>query len=247
MSYVDLKHRLAELALAVVADPQSAKWVPLLAAYARADAAGMGVEWPRLRHEADILAHDFGWSVSEDQLDQLMGWGLLIRDDGRIALRPEFRAHRQYLARQIGRVLSFLSRYLRQSTPPSESIPQEVWQGVLLFNAGLYFECHELLEGAWKRTAGPEKNFLHGLVQLAAAFYHYEKPNPHGIRTLLGKAFPRLEQYPSPYLGIDLSGLRRSLSRWREFLAADKAADAPAIPAIQFAKTWDENKGTPRG
>ncbi len=245
MSYVGLKHRLADLALAAAADPRSAKWAPLLAAYARADVDGMGVEWQRLSAEAAGLAGTFGWRVSEDQLDRLMEWGLLTRDDGRVRLPQKFREHRAYLVRQSGRLLVFLSRYLGQTTPPSVAIPPVVWQGVLLFNSGLYFECHELLEGVWKTSVEPEKTFLHGLVQLAAAFYHFEKTNRHGVRTLLSKAARRLESYPSPYLGIDVSDLRRAMEKWTAFLATEEPATAPPIPVISVDET--RNKGTPRG
>ena len=256
MSYVDLKHRLAGLTMDVVADPDAARWVPVLAAYARAipDAA-TGISWTELKTSADALAGGFGWNVSEDDANTLIAAGVLIRMGDRITLDPAFTPYFAYLTRHSGRLLSFLARYRAQTTPPWDSIPVEVWRGAQLFNAGLYFECHELLEGAWRRTAGPEKNFLHGLVQAAAAFYHYEKRNRHGVRTLLDKALRRLDPYPSHFLGVDLDDLRRSLAKWQKFLAADGAVPPPSTPVIQFAaaaaeSTGDaaaQNKGTPRG
>jgi predicted metal-dependent hydrolase len=41
-----------------------------------------------------------------------------------------------------------------------------------LFNRKLYFECHELLEDAWRESRGEEKQFLQGLIMLSVAMYH---------------------------------------------------------------------------
>lgn len=243
MSYVALKQRLAELTLEAVADPKGAAWVPLLFVCAHVHHAslhGSGVAWNTLRVDANKLGESFGWVVSASALDHLVAIGLLVRKDGLIALPAAFGPYGDYLARQTLALLSFLSRYLDHTSPPRTTIPQALWQGVLLFNDGLYFECHELLEGAWKQATGPEKDFLHGIVQVAAAFYHYDKGNLHGARTLLTKAMRRLEKYPSPYREIDLADLQRSLARWRARFAEGSDAQAPAKPIIRFTTNWDE-------
>ncbi|HEY3247933.1 MAG TPA: DUF309 domain-containing protein [bacterium] len=248
MSYVDLKHALADLTLEAVANPEGARWVPLLFECAQnPNMTSEGIEWGTLRKAAAQLGENFGWEVSERELQYLERAHLLARHDHHVAVAARFQPHREYMARQTLALLSFLSIYIYHREPPLPTMPRSLWQGVLLFNNGLYFECHELLETAWKQTAGSEKNFLHGLVQLAAAFYHHEKPNPHGFRTLLGKASRRLDPYPSPYMGIELTRLRRSMTRWKEFLATDGGEKAPPIPVIAVAAAGVDNKGTPRG
>jgi hypothetical protein len=48
------------------------------------------------------------------------------------------------------------------------------------FNAGQYYEAHDILEHLWLRSAGPEHKYYKGLIQLAGAFVHmrkqYERP-----------------------------------------------------------------------
>jgi Domain of unknown function (DUF309) len=36
-----------------------------------------------------------------------------------------------------------------------------------LFNAGKYFECHEVLEEIWLNSQGVEREFFHALIQMA--------------------------------------------------------------------------------
>jgi len=199
MSYVDLKHTLADLTMEVVADPTT----------------------------------DIGGDRGLD--DRLVQLGILAREGGRVVLRKEFRPHQRYFDRQTGRLRSFLAKY-HGGRPPAHISPGPLWAGVLLFNEGLYFECHEWLEAAWKHSVGPEKNFLHGIVQTAAAFYHYEKGNMHGARTLLGKALRRLEDYPPQYLEVEVGDFRTSLTRWYARFARGTGFDGdPAGPVIRFA------------
>src|SRR5439155_18568215 len=106
----------------------------------------------------------------------------------------------------------------------------ELRRGVVLFNAGLYFECHELLEGVWRATPGPERAFYHGIVQAAAAFYHYEKRNLHGARTLLTKGLQKLEGFPYHYRGVNLGAFRRMLRPWLEQFNAGVSNEPDALP-----------------
>lgn len=125
------------------------------------------------------------------------------------ALRP----FAPYLRRQTARLEEALAR-LRSSD--ASGVPREIWRGAVLFNAGLFFECHEYLEDVWRAAALPERGFYHGLVQAAAGCYHLEKGNRHGARTLIAKAIAKLEAYTPLYLGVDtlalLTGLRSLLA-----------------------------------
>ena len=48
------------------------------------------------------------------------------------------------------------------------------------FNAELFFEAHEVLEDLWRETKGPERDFYHGLIQVAAAYVHVQRGNAYG-------------------------------------------------------------------
>jgi hypothetical protein len=45
-------------------------------------------------------------------------------------------------------------------------------EGVTLFNAGEYYECHDILEGLWNNAPEPQRSVLHGILQCAVGLYH---------------------------------------------------------------------------
>ena len=72
-------------------------------------------------------------------------------------------------------------QFLQDSTPPDIAMvpctPLDWTQGNLFaglrcFHSGAFFEAHEHWESVWLAAQEPEKTFLQGLIQIAAAFYH---------------------------------------------------------------------------
>lgn len=112
-------------------------------------------------------------------------------------------------------------------------------EGVQLFNEQQFFESHEALEGVWLKTLGEEKIFLHGLIQIAAAFHHVMHHNRAGARSLLEKGWRKLEAFGDARRGIDLAALRNQLQPWRDYLAGRKGEEsklwtvAPPLPRIR--------------
>jgi predicted metal-dependent hydrolase len=104
-------------------------------------------------------------------------------------------------------------------------------RGIALFNQAAFFECHELLEDAWRDAPGPEKKFLQGLIQTAVAFHHYSRGNPTGARSLLERALRNLAGYPEQFVGLELTPLRQSLVNWQE--ALDHGAPIPPLPELK--------------
>jgi uncharacterized protein len=213
MSYVGLKHLLADLALEAVQQPGEVRWPAVAAAYAELTSAVPD----RQAQRADVLKRaaehaPSGLAASETELDYLISRGLLsAQDDGSVALVDTLRPFAAYFERQSPRLLAALADLRR---PATTTAAPAVRIGAALFNAGLYFECHEWFEGLWKATSGREKDLLQGIVQAAAAFYHFEKGNAHGCATLMRKARARLARYPSHALGLDLGRFAEELARW---------------------------------
>ncbi len=232
MSYVDLKHLLANLALEAVRDPDRAAWAAVCAAYATlAKPDDPIVSWNTLRRTAEPLCVRFGWQLRPNDAGLLVARGLLDVGEQTVALRPQFAPFIGYLARQSSRLLEAL-----WTIKTLGGGMDDFRRGVALFNAGLYFECHEMLEGVWKATAGSDKTFYHGIVQIAAAFYHHEKRNRHGARTLLTKGLQKLAAYPDRHLGVDLEAFRRTLQPWAEHFSAGAPAPVGALPRISVAE-----------
>jgi hypothetical protein len=74
--------------------------------------------------------------------------------------------------------------------------------GVRFFNDGDFFEAHEVWEGLWLETSGPERRFYQGLIQAAVALYHFGNGNLRGASgetvCLQEDLIPRIDLDPEP-------------------------------------------------
>jgi uncharacterized protein len=116
-------------------------------------------------------------------------------------------------------------------------------RGIDLFNSGEFFQAHEAWEEIWLSATEPEKTFLQGLIQLAAAFHHGKRGNLAGMKSLLEAGLAKLEKFPADCRGIRLAELRLDAKDW---LAAAQSSDEKEVrrfPQIQFAR---ETKRTGR-
>ncbi len=111
--------------------------------------------------------------------------------------------------------------------------------GLDAFNAGRYFEAHEHWEEVWLQTPNPEKMFLQGLIQTAAAFHHYSRANREGAQNLLQAGLSKLERFPAVHRGTEVEPLREATRGWLAALEAGAMPDANAIPTIRLAD-WDQ-------
>jgi len=241
MSYVELKHLLAALTLQAIHDPGRASWVAVAAVcaeHASLDHGGLSRS-DCLAHAA-LVAAPLGWRPQPQDITHLEQTGLLIPDGDFIRLSPRFAPHRAYAHRQTARLLEALNAL--QEMSEIETAEDAVRVAAALFNAALFFECHEWGEALWRKAAGAARDFYHGLVQVAAAFYHYEKGSLHGSHTLLAKGCKKLAPFPRTYLGINLEQLRAALAPWAEhFSGGPRPAGFPHLVVAPKAK------GAPRG
>jgi predicted metal-dependent hydrolase len=110
----------------------------------------------------------------------------------------------------------------------------DIARGIALFNSRRFFEAHEALESLWLKEQGDEKLFLHGLIQVAAAFHHYLRGNGEGFRSLLEKGAKKLALYAGNHYGIDLEDFQKQIRPW---LAAAQAQESAAttlpLPVIR--------------
>jgi uncharacterized protein len=97
-----------------------------------------------------------------------------------------------------------------------------------LFDAGLYFEVHEVLEPHWMTADGPEREALQGLIQIAVAWQHLANGNLAGARSLLLEGSGRL--HGARLLGIDLEPFARAAADAAERAGAGLPVTAPPFP-----------------
>jgi hypothetical protein len=107
---------------------------------------------------------------------------------------------------------------------PTPSAPEALERAAVLFDAGLGFEAHEVLEPVWSAAAGEEREALQGLIQVAVAFQHRANGNLAGYRSLLEEGTARLDRGRLP--GLDLAGFARAALA----TAGDPTALAPSFP-----------------
>jgi predicted metal-dependent hydrolase len=107
-------------------------------------------------------------------------------------------------------------------------------EGLALFNAGRFFQCHEVWELAWRRASGIEKNFLQGMIQSAVALLHAERGNRRGAASVHAKARARLDTIDEVYAGIALNEFRVALANFFGTLCAGN--EPPPHPQIRRIK-----------
>lgn len=96
---------------------------------------------------------------------------------------------------------------------PPEKERKLFHEGVRLFNAGAYFQAHELWEEIWKHRQGRDQLFFQGLIQCAVALEHMRRGNATGARTLFRRCQKKLAPLPRVYRGIDIWDLMAQMAR----------------------------------
>ncbi|HEY7320124.1 MAG TPA: DUF309 domain-containing protein [Candidatus Binatia bacterium] len=111
-------------------------------------------------------------------------------------------------------------------------------EGIRLFNAGRFFESHELLEQCYQETDDVNKPFLEALIELAVAFrLHTDFGEIKGPVRMIYQALIRLENYQSAQIGIRIKDLSESMERWakKAEAAGTAVSSIPKIPLQGFS------------
>jgi len=105
-------------------------------------------------------------------------------------------------------------------------------QGIELFNSREFFLAHEVWEEIWMCESEPEKTFLQGLIQLAAAFHHYVRGNPDGAQSLLASAAVKLQRFAPNHRRIAVAELRKQAITWARMLGEGRDPGKDTLPRI---------------
>jgi hypothetical protein len=107
-------------------------------------------------------------------------------------------------------------------------------RGVAHFNAQEFFEAHEVWEELWLVAREPEKTFLQGLIQVAAAFHHHARENARGAKSLLAAGVAKLQGFPEDHRGIAVSDFRTEAKSWLDEIEAGSVVESRALPLIRL-------------
>jgi uncharacterized protein len=105
-------------------------------------------------------------------------------------------------------------------------------RGLAHFNAREFFEAHEVWEEVWLTEDEPERTFLQGLIQIAAAFHHYRHGNSEGAESLLAAGIVKITRFPHDYHGLAVEELRIATKWWARRLGESKNPGDDDIPVI---------------
>jgi predicted metal-dependent hydrolase len=106
-------------------------------------------------------------------------------------------------------------------------------EGLHCYKTGEYFEAHEHWEGVWLKCDEPEKTFLQALIQITAAFHHFQRKNFRGTTSLLRAALRRLQPFPDVYGGIEVEAVRESVREWLRVLEQEELSTEMRVPKIR--------------
>jgi predicted metal-dependent hydrolase len=106
-------------------------------------------------------------------------------------------------------------------------------KGLDAFNSGHFYDAHEHWEEVWLVTPNPEKMFLQGLIQVAAAFHHHSKENTLGCRNLLQVGLTKLDRFPQIHHELAIEPLRASVRLWLASLENGEAPENGKVPRIK--------------
>ena len=246
-----LRNALAELLLDAIGERGGAgdsriarDAIALLAAYGDlARDAGDAVPLQALRAGARRIApdcaDDLGAALARLSPEYLeLRPGALTADE-RVRLRDALRPHAARLHAQAAAYTDVL-RCAAAAALPHEAAGRSIATAALLFNAGLYFEAHEVLELVWRQTTGAAKMLTQGLLQVAVALHHAHAGNPRGAWTLLRKGTEKLRRTHTAMPALDVATLLTELVPWERHLATAVAEGTipprlPSPPQLRFS------------
>ncbi|GAC1410054.1 MAG: DUF309 domain-containing protein [Actinomycetota bacterium] len=116
---------------------------------------------------------------------------------------------------------------------PDPATPEEALQrGIACFNAGRFFEAHELWEFGWHPAPEPERDFWQGIIQVAVGFTHFQRQNPKGAVTLLERGAKRLSHYGRTHNGLPVAEIASAARAAAEEISRNGMEASPVPPAI---------------
>ncbi|MDQ3227476.1 MAG: DUF309 domain-containing protein [Chloroflexota bacterium] len=130
---------------------------------------------------------------------------------------------------------------LEEASKPCEGNPPAgLVEGIRLFNAGEFYECHEVIEHEWHAESRPIRRLYQGILQIGVGFLHARRGNHTGALLLLADGIAKTADFSPTCLGIDTGRLaaesQAAVERLRT-LGPERLHefDFTTVPQIQFA------------
>ena len=89
----------------------------------------------------------------------------------------------------------------------SDSPPEGLLDGIRLFNAGQFYECHHALEDIWRAERDPIRYLYQGILQIGVGFHHLRNKNFRGATLLLQGGIDKTSRYRPACMTVDTERL----------------------------------------
>lgn len=106
--------------------------------------------------------------------------------------------------------------------------------GVEEFNAGRFWHAHEEWERLWLISTGSEKEFIQGLIQLAAAYHHVQRGTLRGAVRLFDSALRRIDGNPGHWSGLQTAEAVEAARRHRQAIEHGDRIDTNELPKLRY-------------
>ena len=103
------------------------------------------------------------------------------------------------------------------------------YEGLKHFNAGDFYEAHEVWEDLWKDLTGPERTFYQGLVQAAVACHHYLRKSWSGMESLYLSAIYHLRPHRPSRDGLELERFLADFQAWYAVASSEAGRANPEV------------------
>ena len=107
--------------------------------------------------------------------------------------------------------------------------------GIAQFNDHDFWHAHESWEELWLAAEGDRKQFLQGLIQLAAAYHHVKRgTSPRGAVRLFDAALRRLQPFPEGYERVNRTDACATARIHREQVVNGVRIEADQYPKLGY-------------
>ena len=140
-----------------------------------------------------------------------------------IGLAPEVLLDLEAVQRRAAAYCDVLTRLekLRWEFSSREPLRWGIAQAAACFNAGLFFEAHEILEGYWvDLPRGAAKQFVQGIIQISVGLHHAREGRFFGAANLLGRGLEKTAGESGTVLGLECRKFFAQIHAVREQLLA---------------------------
>lgn len=164
----------------------------------------------------------------------------------RSVLRDELHTELSAVSDRMDAYCRVLERLPPRGRRPADPVGRALEEAAQLFNEGLFFEVHEVLETVWLTQTGGIRRLLQGLIQIAVGFHHLERNNLKGALALLKEGTEKVKACGSNRSRVTLDQFvaqveyaRRSIESLGE--AACDRFDRRMIPNMPLTQTYDQS------